>query len=88
VRPSGAPTRAGLIVAKTVGNAVARNRVKRRLRHLLRPRLADFEADVVLRALPPAAAEPGPLVADFASAWAWARRVAGAAPAHGDGRAP
>ncbi|MDR0416470.1 MAG: ribonuclease P protein component [Propionibacteriaceae bacterium] len=87
VRPSGAPARAGFIVSKAVGNAVARNRVKRRLRHLVRPRLADVAADVVLRALPPAAAEPGPLAADFASAWAWARRVAEATPADGDGRA-
>ena len=50
--------RAGLVVGKAVGNAVQRNRVKRRLRHLLRQRLAllpDGSA-LVVRALPGAAA--------------------------------
>jgi ribonuclease P protein component len=78
VWPTGRPARAGLVVSKAVGDAVARNRVKRRLRHLVRPRLGELEADVVLRALPAAAREPGRLAGDFASAWAWARRTAGA----------
>jgi ribonuclease P protein component len=50
------PARAGLVVGKAVGNAVQRNRVKRRLRHLLRDRLALLPdgASLVVRALPPA----------------------------------
>jgi ribonuclease P protein component len=47
----------GLVVGRTVGPAVIRNRVKRRLRALLRPRLAVLPPGSVLvvRALPPAA---------------------------------
>jgi ribonuclease P protein component len=47
---------AGFIVSKAVGNAVARNRVKRRLRHLVRERLDRVPAAglVVVRALPSA----------------------------------
>ena len=37
-----APARAGVVVPKPVGNAVARNQVKRRLRHLLSARLVDL----------------------------------------------
>ena len=50
-------TRVGLVVSKAVGSAVVRNRVKRRLRHLMRARLADLPpgTDVVVRALPQAA---------------------------------
>lgn len=52
------PVSVGLVVGKAVGGSVVRNRVKRRLRHLLRPRLADLPpgARMVVRALPPAAA--------------------------------
>jgi ribonuclease P protein component len=52
------PARAGLVVGKAVGNAVQRNRVKRRLRHLLRERLVPLPdgAALVVRALPSAAA--------------------------------
>lgn len=52
------PARAGLVVGKAVGNAVQRNRVKRRLRHLLAERLQRLPAGslLVVRALPPAAA--------------------------------
>nr|WP_030798384.1 ribonuclease P protein component [Streptomyces sp. NRRL S-337] len=48
------PTRAGFVVSKAVGNAVVRNKVKRRLRHLLRERLDRLPAGslVVVRALP------------------------------------
>ncbi|GGM09928.1 ribonuclease P protein component [Dactylosporangium sucinum] len=51
--------RAGFVVSKAVGNAVVRNVVKRRLRHLVRPRLADLPAGSVLvvRALPDAASQ-------------------------------
>lgn len=38
-QPTTKSPRVGLVVPKAVGNAVARNRVKRRLRHLLRDRL-------------------------------------------------
>lgn len=34
-----APTRFGFVVSRAVGDAVTRNRVKRRLRHLVRERL-------------------------------------------------
>ena len=47
----------GLVVSKAVGTAVTRNLVKRRLRELVRSRLADLPADagIVVRALPAAA---------------------------------
>ncbi|MBW5480727.1 ribonuclease P protein component [Streptomyces bambusae] len=47
-------TRAGFVVSKAVGNAVVRNKVKRRLRHLVRDRLAQLPPGslVVVRALP------------------------------------
>ncbi|RKN07302.1 ribonuclease P protein component [Streptomyces radicis] len=50
----GSPPRAGFVVSKAVGNAVARNRVQRRLRHLIRDRLSRLPAGslVVVRALP------------------------------------
>jgi ribonuclease P protein component len=50
--------RMGLVVSKAVGNAVVRNRVKRRLRHVVKPHLSALPASAVLvvRALPPAAA--------------------------------
>jgi ribonuclease P protein component len=51
------PCRVGFVVSKAVGPAVTRNRVKRRLRHLMRERVAGL-ADgslVVVRALPAAA---------------------------------
>jgi ribonuclease P protein component len=46
--------RIGLVVGKSVGNAVQRHRVSRRLRHIARTLLLDLEpADlVVIRALP------------------------------------
>jgi ribonuclease P protein component len=47
----------GFVVSKGVGNAVVRNRVKRRLRALATERLATLppDADLVVRALGPAA---------------------------------
>ena len=52
------PARAGLVVSRAVGPAVVRNRVKRRLRHLLRSRMATLPPGLVLvvRANPAAAA--------------------------------
>ncbi|MEU4475926.1 ribonuclease P protein component [Micromonospora sp. NPDC023888] len=52
-----APSRAGFVVSKAVGNAVVRNRVKRRLRALVRDRLTGLPAGstLVVRALPAAA---------------------------------
>lgn len=49
--------RVGFVVSKAVGGAVVRNRVKRRLRALMRTRLADLSAGelLVIRALPAAA---------------------------------
>ena len=52
--------RVGFVVSKAVGNAVVRNRVKRRLRHLVREQLASLPGGAVLvvRALPAAGAAP------------------------------
>jgi ribonuclease P protein component len=52
-----APSRAGFIVSKAVGNAVVRNLVVRRLRHLVRERLPGLPdgSRLVVRALPSAA---------------------------------
>ena len=49
--------RAGFVVARSVGPAVTRNRVKRRLRHLVRGHLGALPASsrLVVRALPSAA---------------------------------
>jgi ribonuclease P protein component len=51
------PPRVGLVVGKAVGDAVVRNLVKRRLRHLMRERVDSLPpcALAVVRALPPAA---------------------------------
>jgi ribonuclease P protein component len=53
---AGPAPQAGLVVSRAVGNAVVRNRTKRRLRHLLRDRLDALPAGAVLvvRALPAA----------------------------------
>lgn len=50
------PARVGFVVSRAVGNAVVRNRVKRRLRHLVGEHLAELSASAVLvvRALPAA----------------------------------
>jgi ribonuclease P protein component len=52
------PPRIGFVVSRAVGNAVVRNRVKRRLRHLAREQVGALpdSAVVVVRALPAAAA--------------------------------
>ncbi|OON79275.1 ribonuclease P protein component [Streptomyces tsukubensis] len=48
------PVRAGFVVSKAVGGAVVRTAVKRKLRHLVRERLAELSPGslVVVRALP------------------------------------
>ncbi|HEX8781333.1 MAG TPA: ribonuclease P protein component [Nocardioides sp.] len=58
--PSTTRSLVGFVVSKAVGNAVVRNRVKRRLRHLCRDELGRLESVpgrvvVVVRALPAAA---------------------------------
>jgi ribonuclease P protein component len=76
-QPDRAPARAGFVVPKTVGGAVVRNQVKRRLRHLMRERLAALPpgTDVVVRALPPAARRRfADLAADLDTALVAARR--------------
>jgi ribonuclease P protein component len=63
------PPRVGFVVSKAVGNAVVRNRVKRRLRHLAREHVSSLPGSAVLvvRALPAAAdAGSGELGADLA----------------------
>lgn len=64
-------TRVGFVVSKAVGNAVIRTRVKRRLRHLVRPLLEQTPPQllVVVRALPAAADEQADLAGDLAGAW-------------------
>lgn len=65
------PARAGFVVSKAIGNAVVRNRVKRRLRHLIGQRMAFFPPGslVVVRALPGAGeAEHGQLARDLDTA--------------------
>jgi ribonuclease P protein component len=56
VEPSG-PVRIGFVVGGSVGNAVLRHRVQRRLRHLCRERLSvvPLGCDLVVRALAPSA---------------------------------
>ncbi|MGV4376140.1 ribonuclease P protein component [Trueperella pyogenes] len=53
---SEAGLKVGFTVSKKVGNAVVRNKVRRRLRHIMRTHLHDVDAQViVIRALPAAA---------------------------------
>ena len=69
--------RAGFVVSKAVGNAVVRNRVRRRLRHLVQPLLTELDpgAAIVVRALPPpAGATFGVLAGDLEAALTAARR--------------
>ena len=65
-----APMRMGVIVARNVGNAVVRNRVRRRMKAVGWSLAQDVHGlDVVLRALPPAAG------ADFAAIDGEVRRL-------------
>src|SRR5262245_43762056 len=45
---SGAPSRSGIVVGRRVGNAVTRNRVKRRIREAVRARYAQLAPGVDL----------------------------------------
>lgn len=58
-QPTG-PARVGFIVGKRVGGAVVRNRVRRRLREIMRRKLRSIQPgwDLVIIARPPAAAAP------------------------------
>ena len=60
-RPALQPAHIGFIVNKSVGSAVVRNRVQRRLRHLLAPWAGDLPPGtlVVVRALPAATTATG-----------------------------
>jgi len=76
--PAPPPARAGFVVPRTVGGAVIRNRVRRRLRHLLRERLGELPPGtrLVIRALPGADASAYPEMAhDLDLALQAARRV-------------
>jgi ribonuclease P protein component len=77
VAATDAPVQVGFVVGKGVGPAVTRNLVKRRLRHLVRERLAALPQGgvLVVRALPAAAeASYAELAADLDAVVA---RVAG-----------
>lgn len=55
------PARVGFVVSRAVGGAVQRNRVRRRLRHLMRDRVRALPAgaSLVVRAQRAAAGSPG-----------------------------
>jgi ribonuclease P protein component len=58
VVPGGEPAKVGFVVSRAVGSAVVRNRVKRRLRELMRVRLAGLpDGCMVVVRVHPAAAE-------------------------------
>ena len=66
--PEDASPKVGLVVSRAVGSAVVRNRVKRRLRELMRRRLASLPGGclLVVRAHPAAAgARQADLAADL-----------------------
>lgn len=52
--------RVGFVVSKKVGNAVVRNRVTRRMREIIRPRITELPtcSAIVVRALPGIDSEP------------------------------
>ena len=77
---SGGP-RFGLIVSKQVGNAVARHRLSRQLRHLCMEVVGslDRKVDIVIRALPASAgATSAELLGDLESGLLRARKKAAA----------
>ena len=89
-RDGGPPgPRVGFVVSGALGNAVTRNRVKRRLRHLAAAHVADTPVgiDIVVRALPRAATDPAEVPTDFGSAWhEVVSRLARRRPEHGGAR--
>ena len=68
--PVDGSARVGFVVSRVVGPAAARNRVRRRLRHLLRDLMPALPAGsrLVIRALPPAAAASSATLAGDLSA--------------------
>jgi ribonuclease P protein component len=75
-----AASRAGFVVSGKIGGSVVRHTITRRLRPLVRVRLADLPAgtDVVIRALPAAVgASSAELDADLAAGLRSALRKAG-----------
>lgn len=73
-----APALVGFVVPKTVGNAVVRNRVQRRLRHLMRDRIGSLRDGerCVIRVFPPAKGASGEeLARDLDRAFTKARAV-------------
>ncbi len=74
------PPLVGFAVSRAVGSSVVRHRVQRRLRHLMRDVVPQFDAGtrVVVRALPAAAsASSAELASDLARAVDQARRRGG-----------
>ena len=83
-QPTKTTPRAGFVVSRAVGPAVTRNKVRRRLRHLIRAELSRLApgSDVVVRVLPAAAnASYTELGADLVAALSAAARRAPASPA-------
>ena len=79
---TGEPPQVGLVVSKAVGNAVHRNQVKRRLRHIAAAHLPALPAGarMVVRALPASSGATyaeldGDLVSSLDRALARARRT-------------
>jgi len=62
------PSRAGLVVGKTVGNAVIRHRVSRQLRHLLADRMGSLPSGALVVVRAGAAAGTADLAADLDAA--------------------
>ncbi|TNU73976.1 ribonuclease P protein component [Miniimonas arenae] len=80
--PPAAAALVGFVVPKSVGVAVVRNRVKRRLRHLVRARVDRLPdgSRLVVRALPASATASSVELADsLDTAWRQAERRAAAA---------
>ena len=69
---SATPPRVGFVVSRAVGGSVVRNRVKRRLRHIVATRLDALGSgtSLVVRALPAAVTDQGRVESDVASALA------------------
>lgn len=82
VGPGPGQPQVGVVASRAVGNAVTRNRVKRRLRHLAAERLAQLSPGcrLVVRALPPASTASSAQLAGALDA-ALSRLGQGVAPA-------